>query len=89
VTNSTREECPDIAVIPPTVSFSTDYGSWELIFDESRSDEVLKTVEESYGVHLWKKFSSEKKIIVGSKETYGLLAEKYCPGVYRNCGPVF
>jgi hypothetical protein len=26
---------------------------------------------------------------VGSKQAYGLLAEKYCPGVYRNCGPVF
>jgi hypothetical protein len=26
---------------------------------------------------------------VGSKQAYGLLAEKYCPGVYCNCGPVF
>jgi hypothetical protein len=26
---------------------------------------------------------------VGSKQAYGLLTEKYCPGVYRNCGPVF
>jgi lactosylceramide 4-alpha-galactosyltransferase len=89
VTNSTREECPDIAVIPPTVFFNIDYSSWELIFDESRSEEALKKVEESYGVHLWNKFSSEKKIIVGSKQTYGLLAEKYCPQVYRNCRLVF
>jgi hypothetical protein len=26
---------------------------------------------------------------VGSKQAYGLLAEKYCPGVYWNCRPVF
>jgi hypothetical protein len=26
---------------------------------------------------------------VGSKQAYGLLAEKYCPRVYWNCGPVF
>jgi hypothetical protein len=24
-----------------------------------------------------------------SQQSYGLLAEKYCPGVYWNCGPVF
>jgi hypothetical protein len=26
---------------------------------------------------------------VGSKQAYGQLAEKYCPGVCWNCGPVF
>jgi hypothetical protein len=49
----------------------------------------LKKVEGSYGVHIWNKLSSEKKIIVWSKQAYGLLAEKYCPRVYRNCGPLF
>jgi lactosylceramide 4-alpha-galactosyltransferase len=66
-----------------------DYKFWELFFDESRSDEVLKKVEEGYGLHLWNKFGIQKKITVGSKQAYGLLAEKYCPGVYWNCGPVF
>ena len=49
----------------------------------------MKKVEGNYGVHLWNKMSSEEKIIVGSKQAYGLLAEKYCPRVYWNCGPVF
>jgi len=49
----------------------------------------LKKVEGSYGVHVWNKMSSEEKIIVGSKQAYGLLAQKYCPLVYWNCGPVF
>jgi lactosylceramide 4-alpha-galactosyltransferase len=71
------------------VFFSVGYPSWRLFFDESRSDEALKKVEESYGVHIWNKMSSEKEIIVGTKQAYGLLAEKYCPGVYRNCGPAF
>jgi hypothetical protein len=26
---------------------------------------------------------------VGSKQAYGLLAEKYCSRVYWNCGPMF
>jgi lactosylceramide 4-alpha-galactosyltransferase len=69
--------------------FRIFYPSWKLFFDESRSDEVLKKVEGSYGVHFWNKTSSQEKIIVGSKQAYGQLAEKYCPGVCWNCGPVF
>jgi lactosylceramide 4-alpha-galactosyltransferase len=89
VTNPTRENCSGIAFLPPSVFFSIDFGSWKLFFNESRSDEALKKVEGSYGVHLWNKFSSQEKIYVGSKQAYGLLAEKYCPGVYWNCRPVF
>jgi lactosylceramide 4-alpha-galactosyltransferase len=89
VINTTRENCSGIAVLPPSVFFSIDYRTWNLFFDESRSGEFLKKVEESYGVHLWNQMSSQEKIIVGSKQAYGLLAEKYCPGVYCNCGPVF
>jgi lactosylceramide 4-alpha-galactosyltransferase len=71
------------------VFFIIDYKSWKLFFDESRSNEVLKKVEGSYDVHEWNKMSSQEKIIMGSKQAYGLLAEKYCPVVYWNCGPVF
>jgi lactosylceramide 4-alpha-galactosyltransferase len=89
VTNTTREKCSGIAVLTPNVFFSINYMSWKLFFDESRSDEVLKKVEGSYGVHLWNNLSREEKIIVGSKQAYGLLAEKYCSRVYWNCGPMF
>ena len=89
VTNTTREKCSGIAVLPPRVFFSVPYWSWKLFFNESQSDEVLKKVEGSYGVHVWNKLSSEEKIIVGSHQAYGLLAEKYCPRVYWNCGPLF
>jgi lactosylceramide 4-alpha-galactosyltransferase len=89
VTRTTRENCSGIAVLPPSVFYRIDWKSWRLLFNESRSDEFWKKVEESYGVHLWNNMSSQEKIIVGSKQAYGLLAEKYCPGVYWNCGPVF
>jgi lactosylceramide 4-alpha-galactosyltransferase len=85
----TREKCSGIAILPTSVFYRIGYKCWELSFDESRTYEILKKVEESYGVHLWNKFISQKEITVGSKQAYGLLAEKYCPGVYWNCGPVF
>ena len=89
VANTTREKCSGIAVLPTSVFYSIYYPSCRLFFDAFRSDEVLKKVEGSYGVHVWNKLSSEEKITVGSKQAYGLLAEKYCPQVYWNCGPVF
>ena len=86
---TTRENFSGIAVLPPSVFFRINYKSWELLFDESRSDEGLKMVEGSYGVHIWNKMSSQEKITVGSKHAYGLLAHEFCPRVYRNCGRVF
>jgi hypothetical protein len=76
VSNTTREKILRIAVLPTSVFFNIDYRYWKLFFDESRSDEFLKKVEGSYGVHVWKKMSSEEKIVVVSHQVYGLLAEK-------------
>ena len=89
MTNTNRENCSGIAVLPPSVFFSIDYRSWKPFFDESRNDEIFKKVDGSYGVQLLNKMSSQEKVTVGSKQAYGLLTEKYCPGVYWNCGPVF
>jgi hypothetical protein len=41
----------------------------------------LKKIEGKYVVHLLNMTNSQEKIIVGSKEAYGLLVEKYCPRV--------
>jgi lactosylceramide 4-alpha-galactosyltransferase len=71
------------------VFFSIDYRSCKPFFNESQSDQILKKVEGNYGVPLWNKMCSEEKIIVGSKQAYDLLAEKFCPRVYWKCGPVF
>jgi len=85
----TRENCAGIAVLPPSVFYRIDYNSWKIFFNESRGDEVLSMVEESCGVHVWNKMSSQENITVGSKQAYRLLAQDYCPLVYWNCGPVF
>jgi hypothetical protein len=51
VTLTTREERPGIAFLQPTVFFIIDYSSWNLFFDESRSDGVLKKVA---GGKIWR-----------------------------------
>jgi lactosylceramide 4-alpha-galactosyltransferase len=71
------------------VFYAISYPFWTLLFDEAWSKATLKTVEGSFGVHMWNKMSSETTVTVGSQQAYGLLAQKHCPRVYSNCGPVF
>jgi len=85
----TREKCAGFTVLQPSVFYEISYHSWRWFFYESLSNETLKRVEGSYGVHVWNKLSSQEKIAVGSKTAYGLLAQKHCPRVYWNCGPDF
>jgi lactosylceramide 4-alpha-galactosyltransferase len=85
----TREQCAGFAVLQPSVFYEISYPYWRMLFEESLSNETLKMVEGSYGVHVWNKMSSQKKITVGSKTAYGLLAQKNCQRVYWNCGLEF
>lgn len=85
----TREKCASFSVLQPSVFYEISYPSWRWLFEESLSNVTLNRVEGSYGVHVWNKLSSQAKITVGSKTAYGLLAQKHCPRVYRNCGPDF
>jgi lactosylceramide 4-alpha-galactosyltransferase len=85
----TRKECLGFIVLPQNVFYTIPYHSWREFFDESSSTGTMKMVEGSYGVHVWNKMSSQENITVGSKQAYGLLAEKHCPYVYSNCGPTF
>ena len=85
----TREQCAGFAVLQPSVFYEISYHYWRLLFEESLSNDTLKMVEGSYGVHVWNMMSSQEKITVGSKTAYGLLAQTHCPRVYWNCGLEF
>jgi lactosylceramide 4-alpha-galactosyltransferase len=82
-------KCLGFTVLPPSAFYTIPYGSWRAFFDVSRSNDTMKAVDGSYGAHVWNKMSSQEPITVGSKQAYGLLAEKHCPQVYSNCGPTF
>jgi lactosylceramide 4-alpha-galactosyltransferase len=85
----TMEQCTGFAVLQPSVFYEISYPYWRLLFEESLSNETLKRVEVSYGVHVWNRMSSQEKITVGSKTAYGLPAQKHCPQVSWNCGQDF
>jgi hypothetical protein len=89
LTDTIRQHCARFAVALPNVFYEITYSSRKLLFEESLSNQTLKRVEVSFGVHVWNWVSSGQKITVRSKATYGLLAQKHCPRVYSKCGLEF
>lgn len=52
-------------------------------------DKISVLFKDSYVIHFWNKMNKDRTITVGSNQVYGVLADKYCPGVYHNCGSFF
>jgi lactosylceramide 4-alpha-galactosyltransferase len=85
---STRR-CKGFQILSNKEFFPIPYQSWKLFFDESRSNETMDIIKESFGVHVWNKLSKFTKVRLGSRQPYSLLAERACPRVYSVCGPDF
>ncbi|PSN40797.1 hypothetical protein C0J52_07184 [Blattella germanica] len=89
INQMTKEECLGFVVYPPEVFYKIPYWRHKAFFDANSSNITMKELDGSFGVHVWNKFTTSLNITVGSKQPYGLLAEKFCPRVYSNCGKVF
>ncbi|KAG8244529.1 hypothetical protein J6590_019781 [Homalodisca vitripennis] len=82
-------KCREFTDYPIPVFYPIYYTQWQLFFDEKQTKRVLNLLNDTYVVHLWNKMSSQRTIRVGSGQAYGILAAKYCPKAYRNCGVKF
>uniref|UniRef100_A0A1B6LDR2 Alpha 1,4-glycosyltransferase domain-containing protein n=1 Tax=Graphocephala atropunctata TaxID=36148 RepID=A0A1B6LDR2_9HEMI len=76
----------DFTDYPIPVFYPVYYTKWRLFFDQTKAKYVLNMLNDTYVVHIWNKMSARELVTVGSGQAYGLLADKYCPKAYRNCG---
>jgi lactosylceramide 4-alpha-galactosyltransferase len=76
-------------VRPPHDFYPIPWRKWRLYFDEAVANETMRSLANSYAIHVWNKFSVNTKVRVGSRQPYGLYAAKHCPNVYSTCGSVF
>jgi lactosylceramide 4-alpha-galactosyltransferase len=88
-TKMTRKKCSGFAVLPPSAFYPISWKKWKLYFDESASNSTMIRLSHSYGIHVWNKFSSTENVTVGSRQPYGLVAQKFCPRVYSTSQLVF
>lgn len=85
----TRKRCHGFKVFPIDRCYAIGWMDWKLFFDKNSLEIAMKTLEKSIIAHVWNKFSITRSIKVGAKVAYGVLADKYCPKVYRSCGEYF
>lgn len=85
----TRERCRFFTVYPPEAFYAINFDDYRQFFEERWLDQAMATVNRSVVVHVWNKFSKDYKVRVGSRVLYGVLAEQYCPRVYRASGEFF
>lgn len=85
----TRAQCKGFKVYPPSDLYAIHWSRWQMFFEESALKKTLELTKDSIAIHVWNKLSIERKVRVGSKVAYGVIAEKYCPKVYHSCGEYF
>jgi len=49
----------------------------------------MEKLKDSIGIHVWNLHSKHTAINIGSKQPYGLVAEKYCPIIFSMAKSVF
>jgi lactosylceramide 4-alpha-galactosyltransferase len=89
-TNMTLARCKgQFQVRQPLDFYPVPYQSWRLYYDEQASAQTMHLLQNSFGVHVWNKLSSDVQIQLGSKQPYALIAARHCPKVYFGSGSTF
>ena len=81
--------CDGFNVFPPSTFYPINFDNWKRYFTTEKQNETMELIKESTTIHLWNYLSKRETIFVGSQVPYVLIAKKYCPKVYHNCGITF
>ena len=86
----TESRCHGFRVFPPSAFYPIHYKKWKLYFvKDDTTNETMKRIDKSRAIHVWNKLSSAERVTVGSQVPYAIVASRYCPRVYANCGKTF
>ncbi|KAH0955741.1 hypothetical protein HN011_002980 [Eciton burchellii] len=85
----TIERCEGFTVYPPSVFYPIHYKKWNKYFETEDSNATLKILNKAKAIHVWNKLSKAKQVRVNSNVPYAVIARKYCPNVFNNCGEIF
>lgn len=89
ITQLVTEKCDIFTIYPPKYFYPVYYTQYKVLFKPMSAKRMDYLFQDSYNIHFWNRVSKTTVIEVGSNQAYGLLADKYCPGIYHNCGKYF
>uniref|UniRef100_A0A1B6M2G1 Alpha 1,4-glycosyltransferase domain-containing protein n=1 Tax=Graphocephala atropunctata TaxID=36148 RepID=A0A1B6M2G1_9HEMI len=80
----------DFTVYKSYILYPIHYSQVHQLFVPHLGSQTARNVKtSSYSVHMWNKISHDMPVFVGSTQGYALLADQFCPNVYRSCGTLF
>lgn len=83
------EQCLGFKVYPPSAFYAIPWPKWYMFFDEDKLNKTMEMIKDSTVIHVWNKHSKQRKLKVGTKAAYGVVAQKNCPKVYLSSGSFF
>lgn len=84
-----EKRCPELKVLPWNAFYEMYWREWRNFFEPDYLEETLERTNDSYGIHLWNKMSSEELIKIGSNTAYGKIAAQNCPKSYAAMGEYY
>lgn len=84
-----KQNCKGFMVYGQEAFCPVKWNDWALYFNSNTSAKVMQSLKDSMGIHVWNLHSKNTPIIVGSKQPYGLVAQKYCPYVFSLAKDIF
>ncbi|XP_035733681.1 lactosylceramide 4-alpha-galactosyltransferase-like [Vespa mandarinia] len=81
--------CHGFKVFSPSAFYPIHYKKWTKYFEEKNINSTMEILKQARVIHVWNKLSKSKKIHVNSNVPYVVIARKYCPKVFSNCGNTF
>lgn len=84
-----KDQCLGFMVFPPSGFYAVPWPKWHYFFDPEKLEKTLEMTKDSIVIHVWNKHSFKRKLKVGTKCGYGVIADKNCPKVYHSSGEYF
>lgn len=82
--NMSPEKCLGIKVFSPSSFYKIPWRQWKDIFDDSKTDEIMLSLKDSFILHTWGRFSSNIPIVYHNKMSAFLkVASTNCPVAFR------
>ncbi|XP_050548333.1 lactosylceramide 4-alpha-galactosyltransferase-like [Daktulosphaira vitifoliae] len=84
-----KDKCQGFTIFDSDAFCPVRWEDWYNYFNASMSDEIMNSIKNSIGIHVWNQHSKNTNIFIGSKQPYGLVAQSYCPEVFSLARHIF
>lgn len=83
------KKCENFTILERDRCYAISWEDWQMFFQPHKLGYVQKHTKNSYFVHLWNHFSSERHALKNSSIPLNKFAEKYCPRSYNSFDKIY